>query len=65
MFKTLTDYKDPNNTPLLNDNIWKAILKFVEEESILDANNVTADTFMHTSNTHTQIIQTQYLQVRS
>ena len=51
MFNTLTDYNIRNKTPLSNANIWKAILYFIEEESISDANNVNADTFSHASNT--------------
>ena len=51
MYKTLTDYNDRNNEPLLNDNIREAISKVIEEESISDTNNVTLDTFSHTSNT--------------
>ena len=35
----------------MNDNIREAIQKFMEEESISDANNITADTFSHTLNT--------------
>ena len=51
MYKTLTDYNDRNNTPLSNANIREAMLKVIEEESIADANNVTADTCSHASNT--------------
>ena len=51
MYKTLTDYNDCNNKPLQNKNIREAIHKVIEEESILDANNVTSDTFSHTYNT--------------
>ena len=51
MCNTLTDYKRRNNTPLPNENIWEEISKFVEEESIADANNFTVDTFSHMSNT--------------
>ena len=51
MFRTLTDYNNQNNTPLLNDNIREEIRKVVEEESVSDCNNVTADTFSHMSNT--------------
>ena len=54
MYKTLTDYNDRNNEPLLNDNIREAISKVIEEESISDTNNVTVDTFSHTSNTQRQ-----------
>ena len=49
IFNTLTDYNERNNTPLINSNIIKAIRKFMEEESLTDANNVTADTFSHDS----------------
>ena len=51
MFKSLTDYNDRNNMPLSNANIWEAISKVTEEESIVDANNITADIFSHTPNT--------------
>ena len=51
MFKTLTDYNDRENTPLSNSSIREEISKVMEEESISDANNVTADTFSHTPNT--------------
>ena len=51
IYKTLTDYNECNNEPLSNENIREAIHKFMEEESISDANNVTEDTFIHTSNT--------------
>ena len=51
IYKTLTDNNYCNNTPLSNEKIREAIRKVTEEESILDANNVTADTFSHTSNT--------------
>ena len=51
MFKTLTDYNNHNNTPSYNASIRKEIRKVIEDESILDANNVTADTFSHTFNT--------------
>ena len=50
MFNTLTDYNDHNNTPLSNANILESIRKVIEEESIVDANNVTTDTFSHASN---------------
>ena len=51
---TLTDYNDRNNTPLSNQKIRETMVKAVEQESILDVNNVTADTFSHTSNTQRQ-----------
>ena len=51
IYKTLTDYNDRKNTPLSYDNIREEIRKIIAEEYILDANNVTADTFSHTSNT--------------
>ena len=44
-FKFLTYYNDCNNTPLSNANILDSIHKVIEEESISDSNNVTADTF--------------------
>ena len=50
IFNTLTDYNDRNNTPLSNDKIREAIHRVIEEESIADANKVTADTFSHASN---------------
>ena len=37
--------------PLSKANIQEAILKVVEQESIVDANIVTVDTFNHTPNT--------------
>ena len=55
MFKNLTDYNDRNNTSLSNDNIWEAILKVIEEESIADSNNITVDTFNTTPNTQRYI----------
>ena len=51
MYKTLTDYNDRKNAPLSNENIREEIYKAVDKESILDANNVTANTFSHVSNT--------------
>ena len=51
MFNTLTDYNDRNNTPLSNLNIWEAIRKVIEEESIADANNAAMNTFGYASNT--------------
>ena len=51
MFQTLTDYNDRNNTSLSYSKIWESIRKFMEDESIADANSVTAETFSHTSNT--------------
>ena len=48
---TLTDYNDRNNTPLSNANILEAVRKFMEQESIEDSKNVTADKFSHVSNT--------------
>ena len=48
---TLTDYNKRNNTSLSNDKTGKAMHKIMEEESILDANNITVDTFSHMSNT--------------
>ena len=49
MCNSLTDYNDRNNTPLFNANIWEEICKVMEEESITDAKNVTADKFRHVS----------------
>ena len=48
---TLTDYNERNNGPLLNKKIQEAVHKVMDKESILDTNNVPADTFSHTSNT--------------
>ena len=50
-FKTITDYNYRNNNPIPNSNILEAIHKFMEEEPIVDANNVTTDTLWHISNT--------------
>ena len=49
MYKTLIDYNDRNNASLFNQKIQEAIYKYIKQE--LDANNVPADTFSHTSNT--------------
>ena len=49
--KTLTDYNYLKNTTLSNAKIQEAIRKFMEEDSIADVSNVTADTFIHVSNT--------------
>ena len=46
--RTLTDYNNPNNTPLSNLNIQEAILQATREEEegvITHANNFTADVF--------------------
>ena len=51
MYKTITDYNEHNNTPLLNKKIWEEIRTIIKEESISDANDITADTFIHASNT--------------
>ena len=51
MYRNLIDYNDQNNKSLSNEKIREAIHKFIEEESISDANNVTADTLSHTFNT--------------
>ena len=48
IFNTLTYYNDRNNGPLSNKNIQEAVHKFMDMESILDANKVTADYFSHT-----------------
>ena len=50
MCNNVTDYNDRNNMPLYNANIREEICKVMEEESITDSNNVTADTFSHVSN---------------
>ena len=51
IFKTLTYYNDRNNTAWSDEKTWEEIPKVIEDESIGDANNVTADTFIHTPNT--------------
>ena len=51
MCNTVTDYNDHNNNSLSNEKIREAISNVMEEESIVDANNVTVDIFSHTSNT--------------
>ena len=51
MFNNLTDYNDRNNAPISNQKIQKSMHKVMDEESILNANNVTADTFSHKLNT--------------
>ena len=50
ILNTLTDCNNRNNTLLSNANILEAIRKDMEEESLTDANNVTAYTFSHASN---------------
>ena len=50
MCNTINYYNDHNNTPLSNANIREAICKVMKEKSITDANNITADTFSHASN---------------
>ena len=52
ILRTITDYNNRNYAPLLNDKIRESIHKFIEEK--LDAHNVTAYTFSHTSNTQRQ-----------
>ena len=49
MCNTLTDYNDYNNTLLSNSKIQEAIRKVMYEESIMDTNNFTVDTFIHAS----------------
>ena len=56
MYKTLIYYNYRNNEPLSNENIKEAMHKSIELESILDANNVTADDFSHTSNTQRESV---------
>ena len=51
IFKTLTDYNDCNNTPLLNTDIRETIRKSIEQKSIANNNNVTTDSFNHKPNT--------------
>ena len=50
MHKALTNCNDRNNTPLLNEKIREATHKVIEEESMSDANNVSAETFKPTPN---------------
>ena len=50
MCNTLSDHNDRSNTPSSNANIREAMRKFMEKESIMDAKNITADTFSHASN---------------
>ena len=64
IYRTLTDYNDRNNTPLSNAKTQEEMRKVIEEESISDSNNVTADTFSNASNTQRKT-KTQSLQVRS
>ena len=49
--KTLNYYNEFNTTPLPNAKISESIRKVMEEESIADSKNVTADTFSRASNT--------------
>ena len=52
MSNTITTFNEKNDAPLFNANIREAIVIFMmedEEESITDANTVTADAFSHTS----------------
>ena len=49
IFNTLTDYNERNHTPLSSVNIREEIRRVMEEESIIDANNITKDTFSHAS----------------
>ena len=51
MCNTINDYNDFNNTPWSNVKIQEAIGKAMEEESIMDANDVTVDTFSRAYNT--------------
>ena len=51
MFKTLNNYNDRNNIPLSNANIREETCKFIEEESISDANYDTAYKSSHAYNT--------------
>ena len=50
MCNTLTDYNDRKKMTLSNANIQEEMIKFMEEESITDANNITTDTSSHASN---------------
>ena len=49
MCNDLTDYNDHKNAPLSNVKVWEEMRKVMEDESITDANKVTADTFSHAS----------------
>ena len=49
MLRTITDYNNPNDAPLSNENIREVIHKVIEEES--DAHNVTVDNFSHMPDT--------------
>ena len=51
MCNTLTDYNNRNNTSLFHANIREAIHKVMEDKLITNSKNVTADTFIHASNT--------------
>ena len=50
ILKTPIDYNECNNTQSSNSNILEATHKVMEEEYIAGTNNVSADTFSHTSN---------------
>ena len=52
---TIPNFNYNNNTPLSNVKILEAVFRFMredEEEAITDANNDTADTCRHASNSH-------------
>ena len=52
---TIPNFNYNNNTPLSNVKILEAVFRFIredEEEAITDANNNTADTCRHVSNSH-------------
>ena len=50
-YNNLTDDNDHTNTPLSIEKIREKVRKVMDEESILGANNVTADILSDTSNT--------------
>ena len=60
MCNTLTDYNGRKNMPLSNAKILEEIHKFMEEESITNAKNVTADTFRCASNTQRENANTVF-----
>ena len=54
----MNNLNDHNNTPLSNINIGEVVLRFmreVEEESITDANNFTADAYSIAFSPHREI----------
>ena len=64
---TITNFNDNNNATSSNVKIQEAIVKFMmdgEEESIMDAKNVTADAFSHAFSSQRENM-IRYLQMRS